>query len=71
MEMTKILKDDFNTSLIPVIKLTSKSDLKDQIENGDGSRRPHILKPFGMEYLKNGCCLSDQSENQCYRQVCR
>jgi CheY-like chemotaxis protein len=52
MEMTKILKDDFNTSHIPVIMLTSKSNLKDQIEGIETGAEAYIVKPFSMEYLK-------------------
>ena len=52
MEMTRILKEDFNTSHIPVIMLTSKSDLKDQIEGIETGAEAYILKPFSMEYLK-------------------
>jgi len=52
MEMTKILKEDFNTSHIPVIMLTSKSNLRDQIEGIETGAEAYILKPFSMEYLK-------------------
>ena len=52
MEMTKRLKEDFNTSHIPVIMLTSKSNLKDQIEGIETGAEAYIVKPFNMEYLK-------------------
>lgn len=52
MEMTRILKDDFNTSHIPVIMLTSRSDLRDQIEGIETGAEAYIVKPFSMEYLK-------------------
>jgi signal transduction histidine kinase/ligand-binding sensor domain-containing protein/DNA-binding response OmpR family regulator len=52
MEMTRILKDDFNTSHIPVIMLTSKSDLRDQIEGIETGAEAYIVKPFSMDYLK-------------------
>jgi signal transduction histidine kinase/ligand-binding sensor domain-containing protein/DNA-binding NarL/FixJ family response regulator len=52
MEMTRILKEDFNTSHIPVIMLTSKSDLRDQIEGIETGAESYILKPFSMDYLK-------------------
>jgi YesN/AraC family two-component response regulator len=52
MEMTGLLKDDFNTSHIPVIMLTSKSDLKDQIDGIETGAEAYIVKPFSMEYLK-------------------
>lgn len=52
MEMTRLLKEDFNTSHIPVIMLTSKSDIKDQIEGIETGAESYIVKPFSMEYLK-------------------
>jgi signal transduction histidine kinase/ligand-binding sensor domain-containing protein/DNA-binding response OmpR family regulator len=52
IEMTKILKEDFNTSHIPVIMLTSKSNLRDQIEGIETGAESYIVKPFNMEYLK-------------------
>jgi len=52
MEMTKILKEDFKTSHIPVIMLTSKSNLRDQIEGIETGAEAYIVKPFSMEYLK-------------------
>ena len=52
MEMTRLLKEDFVTSHIPVIMLTSKGDLKDQIEGIETGAEAYIVKPFNMEYLK-------------------
>lgn len=52
MEMTRLLKEDFSTSHIPVIMLTSKSDMKDQIEGIETGAEAYIVKPFNMEYLK-------------------
>jgi signal transduction histidine kinase/ligand-binding sensor domain-containing protein/DNA-binding NarL/FixJ family response regulator len=52
MEMTRILKEDFNTSHIPVIMLTSKSNLQDQIDGIETGAEAYIVKPFSMEYLK-------------------
>jgi signal transduction histidine kinase/ligand-binding sensor domain-containing protein/DNA-binding NarL/FixJ family response regulator len=52
MEMTRQLKEDFTTSHIPVIMLTSKGDLKDQIEGIETGAEAYIVKPFNMEYLK-------------------
>jgi signal transduction histidine kinase/ligand-binding sensor domain-containing protein/DNA-binding response OmpR family regulator len=52
MEMTRILKEDFTTSHIPVIMLTSKSDIRDQIEGIETGAEAFIVKPFSMEYLK-------------------
>jgi YesN/AraC family two-component response regulator len=52
IEMTTILKEDFNTSHIPVIMLTSKTDIKDQIEGIGSGAEAYIIKPFNIEYLK-------------------
>jgi signal transduction histidine kinase/ligand-binding sensor domain-containing protein/AraC-like DNA-binding protein/ActR/RegA family two-component response regulator len=52
MEMTRLLKEDFVTSHIPVIMLTSKGDLKDQIEGIETGAEAYIVKPFNMEYLR-------------------
>jgi signal transduction histidine kinase/ligand-binding sensor domain-containing protein/DNA-binding response OmpR family regulator len=52
IEMTRLLKEDFTTSHIPVIILTSKSNLQDQIEGIDTGAEAYIVKPFSMEYLK-------------------
>ena len=52
MELTRQLKEEFVTSHIPVIMLTSKSDLKDQIEGIETGAEAYIVKPFNMEYLK-------------------
>ncbi|MDA3928184.1 MAG: response regulator, partial [Prolixibacteraceae bacterium] len=52
IEMTKIIKTDFNTSHIPVIMLTAKSNLADQIVGVESGAEAYILKPFNAEYLK-------------------
>ena len=52
MEMTRHLKEDFVTSHIPVIMLTSKGDLKDQIEGIETGAEAYIVKPFNMDYLR-------------------
>ncbi len=52
IEMTGVLKEDFNTSHIPVIMLTSKSEMTDQIKGIKTGAEAYITKPFSMEYLK-------------------
>ena len=52
LEMTRLLKGDFNTSHIPVVMLTSKVEMQDQIEGIGVGAEAYILKPFNMEYLK-------------------
>jgi DNA-binding response OmpR family regulator/anti-sigma regulatory factor (Ser/Thr protein kinase) len=52
VEMTRHLKEDFHTSHIPVIIITSKDGLRDQIEGVETGAEAYIVKPFSMEYLK-------------------
>jgi signal transduction histidine kinase/DNA-binding response OmpR family regulator len=52
LEMTKLLKEDFNTCHIPIIMLTSKVEMNDQIAGISTGAEAYILKPFNLEYLK-------------------
>jgi signal transduction histidine kinase/ligand-binding sensor domain-containing protein/AraC-like DNA-binding protein len=52
MEMTRMLKEDFATSHIPIIMLTSKVELHDQIAGIETGAEAYILKPFNVDYLK-------------------
>jgi signal transduction histidine kinase/ligand-binding sensor domain-containing protein/DNA-binding response OmpR family regulator len=52
MEMTRQLKEDFNTCHIPVIMLTSKVGVSDQIAGIENGAEAYILKPFKVDYLK-------------------
>ncbi len=52
MEMTRQLKTDFATSHIPVIMLTAKGDLSDQIAGIETGAEAYIVKPFSMQYLQ-------------------
>ncbi|MBN2350303.1 MAG: response regulator [Bacteroidales bacterium] len=52
IEMTKQIKNNFETSHIPVIMLTAKSQIKDQIEGIESGAEAYILKPFNTNYLK-------------------
>jgi signal transduction histidine kinase/ligand-binding sensor domain-containing protein/AraC-like DNA-binding protein len=52
MEMTRRLKENFNTCHIPVIMLTSKTAINDQIAGIETGAEAYIVKPFQMEYLK-------------------
>lgn len=51
IEMTRQLKDDFNTCHIPVILLTAKSGIDDQIQGIDSGAEAYVLKPFNMQLL--------------------
>lgn len=53
IEMTRLLKGDFTTSHIPIIMVTSKTDLRDQITGIETGAEAYIVKPFNMEYLKS------------------
>lgn len=52
IELTKLLKDDFDTCHIPVVMLTSKTAMADQIAGIETGAEAYIVKPFQMEYLK-------------------
>jgi len=52
LDMTRTLKEDFNTSHIPVVMLTSKVEMRDQIAGIEVGAEAYILKPFNMDYLK-------------------
>lgn len=67
MEMTRLLKEDFNTCHIPVIMVTSKSDMKDQIEGIETGAEAYIVKPFNMEYLKTVACNLINQRNKVIR----
>ncbi|MBN1926925.1 MAG: response regulator [Prolixibacteraceae bacterium] len=52
IEMTRILKASFDTCHIPVILLTAKSGIDDQILGIESGAEAYILKPFNMGLLK-------------------
>ncbi|MBQ8484144.1 MAG: response regulator [Bacteroidales bacterium] len=51
-EMVRILKDDMNTSHIPVILLTARSNIESRIEGMEIGADDYITKPFSAAYLK-------------------
>ena len=51
IEMTRKIKNDFETSHIPVIMLTAKSHMEDQIIGIESGAEAYILKPFNSLYL--------------------
>ncbi|MDZ7607174.1 MAG: two-component regulator propeller domain-containing protein [Cyclobacteriaceae bacterium] len=51
IELTKKLKESMDTSHIPVIMLTAKSAIEDQIEGIETGAEAYILKPFNMTYV--------------------
>ncbi len=52
-ELTKILKTDVRTSHIPVILLTAKTAVNQQIEGFNRLADAYIVKPFNVEVLEN------------------
>jgi len=53
IDMTRRLKENFDTCHIPVILLTAKSGIDDQILGIDSGAEAYVLKPFNMEVLKS------------------
>jgi signal transduction histidine kinase/DNA-binding response OmpR family regulator len=51
IEMTKRLKSNIETSHIPVVMLTAKSTIEDQILGIGSGAEAYLLKPFNAEYL--------------------
>jgi signal transduction histidine kinase/ligand-binding sensor domain-containing protein/CheY-like chemotaxis protein/AraC-like DNA-binding protein len=51
IQMTKTIKDNIETSHIPVIMLTAKSNIEDQIQGIESGAEAYILKPFNANYL--------------------
>lgn len=52
MEITKILKNDMRTSHIPIIILSAKSSIEEQIEGLKLKADAYIVKPFNVQYLE-------------------
>jgi len=50
-EMTRALKDDFNTCHIPLIMLTAKSATEDKIEGYETGADAYLTKPFDFDVL--------------------
>ena len=53
ISMTKALKADFNTCHIPVVLLTAKTAVDDQIHGIEAGAEAYVLKPFNMGVLKS------------------
>ncbi|HPR62420.1 MAG TPA: DNA-binding response regulator, partial [Prolixibacteraceae bacterium] len=53
IEMTRMLKQNFDTCHIPVILLTAKSGVDDQILGIESGAEAYVLKPFNMPVLKS------------------
>lgn len=53
IEMTRKLKENFDTCHVPVILLTAKSTVDDQILGIESGAEAYVLKPFNMALLKS------------------
>lgn len=53
IEMTRLLKQNFDTCHIPVILLTARSGVDDQILGIESGAEAYVLKPFNMPVLKS------------------
>ena len=52
MALTNILKNDFRTSHIPIILLTAKTSIDQQIEGMRNMADAYITKPFNIQFLE-------------------
>jgi signal transduction histidine kinase/DNA-binding response OmpR family regulator len=52
LQITETLKQDFRTSHIPVILLTAKASMEEQIEGIKSKADAFIAKPFNLNYLE-------------------
>jgi AraC-like DNA-binding protein len=52
LELTRILKNDIRTSHIPVILLTAKTSVEQQIEGMKNKADVYITKPFNIRFLE-------------------
>nr|WP_321452518.1 two-component regulator propeller domain-containing protein [uncultured Carboxylicivirga sp.] len=52
LEMTQLLKEDFSTCHIPIVMMTAKTDIKDQITGIETGAEAYITKPLNIKYLK-------------------
>lgn len=52
LQITETLKQDIRTSHIPIILLTAKSSMEEQIEGIKSQADAFITKPFNLEYLE-------------------
>ncbi len=50
-EVTRKIKEDFETSHIPIILLTAYSSAEHQLEGIDAGADAYIIKPFSIQYL--------------------
>ena len=63
-EVTRLLKEDFATSHIPIIQLTALSNDDCQIEGITSGADAYVTKPFNLKYLKTRVAkLIEQREN--------
>ncbi len=52
LEFTNQIKENIDTSHIPVIMLTAKSAIEDQIHGIESGAEAYILKPFNLSYVR-------------------
>ena len=52
LQITELLKLDIRTSHIPIILLTAKASIQEQIEGIRSQADAFIIKPFNLEYLE-------------------
>jgi len=63
LHVTELLKQDLRTSHIPIVLLTAKGSIEDQIKGIKLRADAFIVKPFNLEYLEETikCLLNNRS----------
>jgi ligand-binding sensor domain-containing protein/signal transduction histidine kinase/DNA-binding response OmpR family regulator len=68
IDLCKTIKSDFRTCHIPVILLTAKTTIGDQIEGIETGADAYITKPFNLQYLITQINQLIQSRRKLYAQ---
>jgi AraC-like DNA-binding protein len=67
IELCKSVKTDIRTSHIPIILLTAKSSIHDQIEGVETGADAYITKPFNMKFLQTQIRQLIDSRRELYK----
>lgn len=71
IQLTQKLKENFDTSHIPVIMLTAKSAFEEQIDGIQSGAEAYIIKPFNAKYLTTVLENILKQRNHIYRKLAK